>query len=94
MHQVVLYGTPFCPYCTAARHLLSAKDVSFDDISVDSDIDLRREIMEKSGQRTVPQIWIGDTHVGGYSELQQLETLGELDTLLKNRVELDKTDAI
>ena len=74
--------------------LLSARDVSFDDISVDSDMDLRREIMEKSGQRTVPQIWIGETHVGGYSELQQLETLGELDALLKNGVELDESDAI
>jgi glutaredoxin 3 len=57
-------------------------------------MNLRREIMEKSGQRTVPQIWIGETHVGGYSELQQLETLGELDALLKNGVELDETDAI
>ena len=94
MPQVVLYGKRFCPYCTAARHLLSTHDVSFDDISVDSDMDLRREIMEKSGQRTVPQIWIGETHVGGYSELQQLETLGELDALLKNGVELDESDAI
>jgi glutaredoxin 3 len=94
MPQVVLYGTRFCPYCTAARHLLGTHDVSFDDISVDSDMDLRREIMEKSGQRTVPQIWIGETHVGGYSELQQLETLGELDALLKNGVELDESDAI
>ena len=50
--------------------------------------------MEKRGQRTVPQIWIGETHVGGYSELQQLETLGELDALLKNGVELDESDAI
>ncbi|MDE0746133.1 MAG: glutaredoxin 3 [Porticoccaceae bacterium] len=94
MSQVVLYGTRFCPYCTAARHLLSAKGVNYEDISVDSDMNLRREIMEKSGQRTVPQIWIGEKHVGGYSELQQIETLGQLDALLKNGVELDKTDAI
>jgi len=94
MSQVVLYGTRFCPYCTAARYLLSAKGVTYEDISVDSDMNLRREIMAKSGQRTVPQIWIGETHVGGYSELQQLETLGQLDTLLRNGVELDKTDAI
>jgi glutaredoxin 3 len=94
MSQVVLYGTRFCPYCTAARYLLSAKGVNYEDIPLDSDMNLRREIMDKSGQRTVPQIWIGERHVGGYSELQQLETLGQLDALLKNGVELDKTDAI
>ncbi len=94
MPQGELYGTRCWAYCNAARHRLRRGDVRFDGISVESDIDVRREIKEKSGQRTVPQIWIGETHVGGYSELQQLETLGELDALLKNGVELDETDAI
>ena len=57
------------------------------DISVDTDLDLRMEIMEKSGQRTVPQIWVGSTHVGGYSDLQALETSGDLDELLSINLE-------
>ncbi|MDC0172778.1 glutaredoxin 3 [Gammaproteobacteria bacterium] len=82
MPQVLLYGTRFCPFCAAARHLLTAKNVQYDDISVDDDQTLRAKIFTQSGQRTVPQIWIGETHIGGYSELQALETKGELDLLL------------
>lgn len=82
MPQVLLYGTRFCPFCAAARHLLTAKNVQYDDISVDDDQTLRAKIFTQSGQRTVPQIWIVETHIGGYSELQALETKGELDLLL------------
>ncbi len=87
MPPVVLYGTRFCSFCLAARRLLDKKGIMFEDISVDTDLDLRMEIMEKSGQRTVPQIWVGSTHVGGYSDLQALETSGDLDELLSINLE-------
>ena len=87
MPTVVLYGTRFCSYCLAARRLVDEKGITFEDISVDTDLDLRMEILEKSGQRTVPQIWVGSTHVGGYSDLQALETSGDLDELLSINLE-------
>ena len=87
MPPVVLYGTRFCSFCLAARRLLDKKGITFEDISVDTDLDLRMEIMEKSGQRTVPQIWVGSTHVGGYSDLQALENSGDLDDLLSINLE-------
>ena len=94
MPQVSLYGTRLCSFCAAARQLLNRKGISYDDISVDQDLALRNEVMQKSGQRTVPQIWVGDTHIGGYSELQGLEAIGELDALLSRRVEMDENSAI
>lgn len=87
MPPVVLYGTRFCSFCLAARRLLEEKGITFEDISVDTDLDLRLEIMEKSGQRTVPQIWVGSIHVGGYSDLKALETSGDLDELLSINLE-------
>jgi glutaredoxin 3 len=89
MPPVVLYGTRFCSFCLAARRLLDEKGITFEDISVDTDLDLRIDIMEKSGQRTVPQIWVGSTHVGGYSDLQALENSGDLDELLS--IDLEQT---
>jgi glutaredoxin 3 len=80
--QVTIYSTRFCPYCVAAKQLLKSKDISFEDIPVDGDAPLRRKMTELSGQRTVPQIWIGETHVGGYTDLAALERRGELDRLL------------
>ena len=80
---VVMYSTRFCPYCIRARFLLDSKNVNYTDIGVDARPELRREMMEKSGRRTVPQIWIGDRHVGGYDDLAQLEQRGELDDLLQ-----------
>lgn len=79
---VTMYSTRFCPYCVAARRLLTEKGVGFEDISVDGDNALRHEMTQRSGRRTVPQIWIGDTHVGGYTDLAALERRGELDRLL------------
>ncbi len=81
-NPVTMYTTRFCPYCIAARRLLSSKGVSFEDIPVDGDPDLRRKMTERAGQRTVPQIWVGETHVGGYTELAALEQRGALDQLL------------
>lgn len=77
-----MYTTRFCPYCMAARQLLNAKGVEYDDIPVDGDPDLRKQMSEKAGQRTVPQIWVGDTHVGGFTDLAALEQRGELDRML------------
>ena len=80
---VVMYSTRFCPYCVRARSLLDSKDVAYEDIGVDAKPELRREMMHKSGRRTVPQIWIGERHVGGYDDLARLEQAGKLDELLK-----------
>lgn len=78
-----MYSTRFCPYCIRARMLLEAKGVAFEDIGVDGDPEQRREMMALSGRRTVPQIWVGDTHVGGYDDLAALEQQGRLDELLE-----------
>lgn len=80
---VIMYSTRFCPYCIRARFLLESKNVDYTDIGVDARPELRREMMQKSGRRTVPQIWIGDRHVGGYDDLARLEQRGELDDLLQ-----------
>ncbi len=80
---VVMYSTRFCPYCMRARFLLDSKNVAYQDIGVDSRPELRREMMEKSGRRTVPQIWIGERHIGGYDDLARIEQTGKLDELLK-----------
>ena len=82
MPPVVLYGTRFCPYCIAARRMLAKKRVPYKDIAVDGKPAVRAELMQRSGQRTVPQIWVGDTHVGGFDDLQRLERSGVLDKLL------------
>lgn len=79
---VVMYATRFCPYCMRARALLGQKGVTFRDIAVDGKPELRQEMIEKSGRYTVPQIWIGDTHIGGCDELMALDRSGELDQML------------
>ncbi len=83
MNNVVLYTTRFCPYCVRAKALLKKKGVEFKDIPVDGDPALRREMMAKSGSHTVPQIWVGDQHVGGCDELYALDRSGKLDSLLE-----------
>lgn len=83
MPKVVIYSTPYCPYCLMAKRLLSKKGVAYEDIDVSGNWELRDKLVEMSGGRmTVPQIWIGETHVGGYDELSALEREGKLDTLL------------
>ena len=79
---VIMYSTRFCPYCIRARSLLHAKQVDYTDIGVDAQPELRREMTERSGRYTVPQIWIGEHHVGGYDDLALLEQQGRLDALL------------
>ena len=79
---VVMYTTSWCPYCDRARKLLSRKNVAFEEIDVESAPERRAEMQQKSGRRTVPQIFIGDTHVGGSDDLHDLEDAGKLDALL------------
>ena len=83
MAKVVLYATGWCGYCARARALLEAKQVEIEEIDVDARPELRAEMMTRSGRRTVPQIFIGETHVGGCDDLMALEESGGLDPLLK-----------
>lgn len=78
-----MYSTRFCPYCMRARSLLDSKQVSYTDIAVDGQPALRREMMERSGRHTVPQIWIDDRHIGGFDDLAGLDRRGQLDELLQ-----------
>ena len=78
-----IYSTAFCPYCDRARALLTRKGASFTEIKVDEDVARRDEMLRLSGgRRTVPQIFIGDLHVGGFDDLYALDRKGELDPLL------------
>jgi glutaredoxin 3 len=83
MAPVTIYTTMYCPYCHSAKALLKRKGVSFDEIDVSFDAEERRRMSDKAGgRRTVPQIFVGDTYVGGSDELQALERQGGLDQLL------------
>lgn len=82
MVDVVLYSTPWCPFCVRAKRLLKEKGVVFTDIDISGDVELRQEMIQRSGQRTVPQIWIGERHVGGCDDLYALERQGQLNSLL------------
>lgn len=77
-----MYTTAVCPFCQMAERLLQSKGAEIDKIRVDLDPAQRAEMMEKTGRRTVPQIYIGDTHVGGYDDLAALDRAGKLDPLL------------
>jgi glutaredoxin 3 len=80
--RVVIYTQPFCGYCTAAKRLLKQKGAAFTEIDVMAEAGRRAEMMERSGRRTVPQIFIDGRHVGGYDDLKALDDTGELDRLL------------
>lgn len=82
MARVLMYTTAVCPYCVNAKKLLAQKGVDVEEVRVDREPHLRQEMMEKSKQRTVPQIWIGDVHVGGFTDLWALDKNGRLDELL------------
>lgn len=83
MARVRMYSTAVCPFCQMAERLLLSKGVAaIEKIRVDLDPAQRSEMMEKTGRRTVPQIYIGDTHVGGYDDLAALDRAGKLDPLL------------
>ena len=81
--DVVVYSTAWCPYCERAKALLGRKGVAFREIKVDEDPAERDAMLKRSGgRRTVPQIFVGDRHVGGFDELYALDKAGELDKLL------------
>lgn len=83
MAKVRMYATAVCPFCVRAEMLLKSKGVAeIEKIRVDLDSGQREEMMKRTGRRTVPQIYIGDTHVGGFDELAALDHAGKLDSLL------------
>lgn len=82
MAKVIMYTTQFCPYCVQAKALLRHKHVSFEEVDVGGDDELRAKMVEASGRRTVPQIFINDAPIGGFEELRSLDEQGELDRLL------------
>ncbi|HEX8436091.1 glutaredoxin 3 [Archangium sp.] len=84
MKPVKIYTTTYCGYCVRAKDLLTRKGVKYEELDVTGDDDMRAKLVEMSGQRTVPQIWIGDTHVGGYTDLARLESEGRLEPMLQN----------
>ena len=83
MKKVVIYTGPMCNFCSAAKHLLNKKNVSYEEIDIGYDDKKREEMLKKSnGAKTIPQIFIEEKHIGGYVELKALENKGELDSLL------------
>lgn len=82
MAKVTVYTTRSCGYCVAAKKLLVKKGVKYSEIAVDSDPAMRRELITLSGRHTVPQIWVGETHVGGCDDLHRLDLSGQLDVLI------------
>lgn len=82
MPEILIYTTRLCPYCVMAKRLLDRKGVRYTEINVESDPGLREELIRKTKRRTVPQIYIGDLHVGGFDELYALDHQKKLDPLL------------
>jgi glutaredoxin 3 len=85
-----MYSTSWCPYCSRARRLLQMKGAAFREVDIDEQPEARAEMMKRSGRRTVPQIFIGDKHVGGSDDLHALDASGGLDPLLKEFIHVDK----
>jgi glutaredoxin 3 len=82
MPEIIIYSSSICPYCIMAKKLFDRKNAKYKEINVDVNPELRQEMMAKAQRRTVPQIFIGDLHVGGFEELYALEQKKELDKLL------------
>ncbi len=80
-----MYVTQWCPYCAMAKRLFAEKGQKWTEIDVETGSGRRAEMMERSGRRTVPQIFVGDRHVGGFNDLEALERSGRLDALLAGR---------
>lgn len=83
--QVVIYSKSWCPYCQRARQLLASKGASIEEIDIEQHPDRRQEMILRSGRRTVPQIFIGEQHIGGCDDVHALEAAGRLDALLAAR---------
>lgn len=84
MPEILIYTTNLCPYCVMAKRLLDKKGVRYTELNVDRQPGLREEMMRKTQRRTVPQIYIGDYHVGGFDDLYTLEQQKKLDALLSD----------
>jgi len=83
MKKVVIYSTRICPFCVRAKNFFSKKDIPFEDIMVDQDPDQLKIMMDRSQRQSVPQIFIGDYHVGGFDDLIEHDMDGKLDKLLE-----------
>jgi len=84
MPEIIIYTSKICPYCIMTKHLLDRKGLKYTEMNVDETSGLRDEMMAKTKRRTVPQIYIGDFHVGGFDELYALDREKKLDDLLSN----------
>ena len=80
--EIVMYSSRFCPFCVRAKALFTKKKLQFEEILIDQQPDIRRKMMVESGRHTVPQIWIGDSHIGGCDELLALEKEDKLEGIL------------
>ncbi len=85
MPEIIIYTSNFCPYCTMAKRLLSAKGATYTELNVDTTAGLREEMVQKTKRRTVPQIYIGEQHIGGFDDLRALDLKKGLDSLLVPR---------
>jgi glutaredoxin 3 len=83
MAEVTIFTSNFCPYCVRAKRLLDHKGIPYKEVDVGNDDELRERMVAESGRRTVPQIFIDGSPIGGFEELQALEDRGELDSLLE-----------
>lgn len=84
MANIIIYSSDHCPYCDTAKQLLTQKGATYTEIRVDLDPDKKTEMINRTGRRTVPQIFINDQHVGGCDDLMKLASSGQLDKLLKS----------
>lgn len=84
MKRIQMYTTGFCPFCVMAKRLFAQKGATIEEVRVDQDLAKREEMMKITGRRTVPQIFVGETHVGGFEDLAALDRAGKLDPLLKS----------
>lgn len=85
MQAVTIYTTRYCGFCIRAKSLLDSKGIKYKEIPADGNAQLRQQLVQRTGSRTVPQIWIGETHIGGCQELYALDHSGKLDELLQNQ---------
>ncbi len=84
MKKIIIYTTEFCPYCVQAKRLLESKSIPFEEKNLENDPAELKALKERTGMRTVPQIFIGEDLIGGYTELSQIDQSGELDQLLNS----------
>lgn len=81
---IVMYSRASCPFCVAARNMFKKRDLIWTEVSLDAEPDKRAEMISRTGRKTVPQIFIGDFHVGGFDDLDALEQAGDLDRILSS----------